>query len=104
MKADQEIKAAIRDIISALMDETMEEALINDPFNVDKHRAMNPIYAALVPDEISKHSHFERKFGVQIGKFWQQVGLVAARAGLGYGVMGHIVEGVVKKERLRRNS
>src|SRR5579859_4520331 len=104
MANDQDIKEAIQDVINLMMDRVMDKVLISDPFSVDKHHAMRPLYAALVPDEIFKGAHFERRFVTPFGKAWEQLAAVAARAGLGSGVMGYRVEGVVKTERLRRIS
>lgn len=68
-----------------------------------KHTEKNrPLYAALVPDEIFKGSHFERRFVTPFGKAWESLAVAAAQKGLGYGVAGHIITGKVKAERLSR--
>ena len=102
MNKKQDMKSAIQDVIKALMDKVMDRVLVTDPFIKEKHRAMKPLYAALVPDEIFKGSHFERRFVTPFGNAWQSLAVVAANAGLGYGMVNHRIDGVVKSERLRR--
>jgi len=84
------------------MDRVLEKVLVEDPFIPDEHRANRPLYAALVPDEIFKGSHFERRFVTPFGTAWEKLALVAAQAGLGHGVLGHEITGRVNRERLRR--
>jgi hypothetical protein len=100
----QRMKAAIQTAIRDLMDNVMERVLDKDPFLVDKHRAMKPLYAALVPDEIFKGSHFERRFVTPFGSVWEKLALIAAEEGLGHGIKGHAIQGTIKSERLRRIS
>ena len=102
MNKEQDIKAAIQDVITMMMDRVMEKVLITDPFLKDEHRAKKPLYAALVPDEIFKGSHFERRFVTPFGSAWERLAEVAAKAGLGYGVTHYRIDGAVKSERLRR--
>jgi hypothetical protein len=98
----KDMKAAIQDVIKALMDRVMERVLVTDPFIKEEHRAQKPLYAALVPDEIFKGSHFERRFVTPFGNAWQNLAVVAANAGLGYGTANYRVDGLVESERLRR--
>lgn len=102
MDKTKDMKAAIQDVIKAMMDRVMERVLVTDPFIEEEHRAKRPLYAALVPDEIFKGSHFERRFVTPFGNAWQSLAIVAAEAGLGHGVASHRIDGVVKAERLRR--
>lgn len=67
------------------MDRVMEKVLVKDPFLAEEHRAKRPLYAALVPDEIFKGSHFERRFVTPFGSAWEKLAVVAAAEGLGYG-------------------
>jgi hypothetical protein len=67
-----------------------------------KHHATKPLYAALVPDEIFKGAHFERRFVTPFGTAWEKLAVEAAKAGLGYGEIKHTIQGTVKEERLRR--
>jgi len=96
------MKAAIQEVIKAMMDRVMDNVLVNDPFLPDEHHAKRPLYAALVPDEIFKGSHFERRFVTPFGSVWERLAVVAASYGLGYGTTGRTVSGNVKEERLRR--
>jgi len=103
MPKDQEkMKTAIQAVIKEMMERVMNKVLIEDPFIEEEHRAEKPLYAALVPDEIFKGSHFERRFVTPFGKVWEKLAVVAAEQGLGYGVMNHSIGGTVKAERLRR--
>ena len=96
------MKAEIQQVIKELMDRVMNKVLVDDPFLKDRHRAQKPLYAALVPDEIFKGSHFERRFVTPFGGVWEKLAIVAATAGLGYGVTHHSIIGTVNAERLRR--
>lgn len=101
--ADKEaMKAAIQKVIKDMMDRVMENVLVKDPFLKDVHRAKRPLYAALVPDEIFKGSHFERRFVTPFGRAWEKLAVVAANEGLGYGIIDHTIFGLVRSERLRR--
>ena len=102
MDKTKDMKAAIQEVIKAMMDRVMERVLVTDPFVEEEHRAKRPLYAALVPDEIFKGSHFERRFVTPFGNAWQSLAVVAAKAGLGQGIANHRIDGVVKAERLRR--
>ena len=104
MAKKQEMKVAIQSVIKALMDRVMDNVLIKDPFLKDDHRAKKPLYAALVPDEIFKGSHFERRFVTPFGDVWEKLAVVAANEGLGLGVRDYSITGTVKRERLRRIS
>lgn len=102
MTDSEEMKVAIQSVIKDMMDKVMENVLLRTPFIPEEHRASKSLYAALVPDEIFKGSHFERRFVTPFGKVWEKLAIVAAQEGLGYGVMNHIINGKVKNERLRR--
>ncbi len=67
MDKKKDMKAAIQDVIKAMMDRVMERVLVTDPFIEEEHRAKRPLYAALVPGEIFKGSHFERRFVTPFG-------------------------------------
>ncbi len=102
MDNKQDMKSAIQEVIKAMMDRVMERVLVSDPFIEEEHRAKRPLYAALVPDEIFKGAHFERRFVTPFGDAWQGLAVVAANAGLGRGTAEYRVDGTVKSERLRR--
>jgi len=96
------IRNEIQEVIKELMEMVMKKVLVDDPFLKDEHRAKKPLYAALVPDEIFKGSHFERRFVTPFGAVWEKLAIVAANAGLGYGVTHYSITGNVNTERLRR--
>ena len=96
------MKVAIQSVIKDMMDRVMNKVLVVDPFIEEEHRAKKPLYAALVPDEIFKGSHFERRFVTPFGSAWEKLAQVAANEGLGRGVLGHSIVGTVKADRLRR--
>lgn len=97
------VRKAIKDIVKRLMDGLMEKVLHSDPFIPEEHHAKKPLYAALVPDEIFKGSHFERRFTTPFGRVWEKLALVVATKKHGNNCrLGENVEGTIKIERLRR--
>lgn len=84
------------------MDRVMNRVLVSDPFVVEKHHASKPLYAALVPDEIFKGSHFERRFVTPFGTIWEKLAVVAATAFHGRCEKGYTVGGTVGGNALRR--
>lgn len=97
-----DLKATIQKVIAEVMDRVMDRVLYTDPFIREEHYAKKPLYAALVPDEIFKGSHFERRFVAPFGGVWEKLAVVAANQGLGYGVQNYRIDGLVKAERLQR--
>src|SRR3972149_50869 len=95
------MKVAIQSVIKELMDRVLDNVSSN-PFLEDVHRAQRPLYAALVPDEIFKGSHFERRFVTPFGKVWERLAVVAAENGLGFGRQDYSITGAVKEGRLQR--
>lgn len=89
-------------VISELMDRVMDKVLISDPFIKEKHQSSKPLYAALVPDEIFKGSHFERRFVTPFGGVWEKLAEVVAEEYHGHCDMGKTINGEVGAERLRR--
>jgi len=102
MTKKQKMKKAIQSVIKLMMDRVMDTVLVKDPFIKEEHRARKPLYAALVPDEIFKGSHFERRFVTPFGGAWEKLAIVAAYQGLGYGEKAHAIKGKINAERLRR--
>ena len=96
------VKVAIQTVVRQMMDRVMNRVMVEDPFIVEDHRSSRPLYAALVPDEIFKGAHFERRFVTPFGKVWERLAEVAATEGLGYGTLNRTIRGTVKRERLRR--
>jgi len=102
MNDSDQMKKAIQDVVKAMMDNVMNNVLYKHPFLAETHHADKPLYAALVPDEIFKGSHFERRFVTPFGKVWERLAVVAANSGLGYGSLEHRIDGLVREERLHR--
>jgi len=102
MTNEKEMKESIQSVIKSMMDRVMHKVLVEDPFIKEEHRAKKPLYAALVPDEIFKGSHFERRFVTPFGDAWEKLAIVAANTGLGYGIRAHTIIGKINSERLRR--
>jgi hypothetical protein len=93
---------AIQEVVSTMMDRVLQRVLVEDPFVKEAHYANKPLYAALVPDEIFKGSHFERRFVTPFGGVWEKLAVVAAQQAHGHGEKGYAVCGTVGDERLRR--
>ena len=102
METQKKISVAIGEIITTMMERVMENVLEKDPFIPEKHKAKKPLYAALVPDEIFKGSHFERRFTTTFGKVWERLAKVAAETATDKSEMGYSIRGSVPAERLRR--
>lgn len=96
------MKQEIQAVVKALMERVMNRVLIEDPFIIESHKSQKPLYAALVPNEIFKGSHFERRFVTPFGNVWEKLAVVAAKAGLGHGELHYEINGTVNAERLRR--
>lgn len=97
-----DVSAAIKGIVTDLMDRVMDRVLRQDPFIPEQHHASKPLYAALVPDEIFKGAHFERRFVTPFGNVWEKLATVVALKRHGHCSQGELVSGMVGKERLRR--
>ena len=102
MDTQKKISVAIAKIITATMERVMENVLVNNPFTTEEHRIKKPLYAALVPDEIFKGSHFERSFTTSFGKVWEQLAKVVAETTSKTVKMGYSITGSVPDERLHR--
>jgi hypothetical protein len=96
------VAEAIKGVISELMDRVMDKVLFQEPFVAEKHRSAKPLYAALVPDEIFKGSHFERRFVTPFGGVWEKLARVVALEAHGNCTMGPTITGTVGAESLRR--
>ena len=99
---NNKVTQAILDVVKSMMDRVMERVLITNPFIVEEHHANKPLYAALVPDEIFKGSHFERRFVTPFGSVWEKLAVQVALAHHGHCLQGASVEGTVGDESLRR--
>ena len=98
----EKLKESIASIISELMDRILNRVLYEDPFDKDEHKAKKPLYAALVPDEIFKGSHFERRFVTPFGGVWEKLAVAAAKVSMGEAHMGYDIQGKIRQERLKR--
>lgn len=102
MNKQERVASAIKGVIAKIMDKVMENVMIKDPFVKETHHANKPLYAALVPDEIFKGSHFERRFVTPFGGVWEKLAQVVAVEAHGNCSMGHSINGTVGTESLRR--
>ncbi len=96
------VSKAIKSVVKQLMDRVMTRVLEEDPFIKEEHHAKKPLYAALVPDEIFKGSHFERRFVTPFGNVWEKLAVVVANEYHKDCQQGHEIIGNVPEERLRR--
>ncbi|MGJ8634382.1 MAG: TdeIII family type II restriction endonuclease [Luteolibacter sp.] len=102
MRKQERINEAIKNVVTDLMDRVMQKVTVIDPFIKEEHRLRKPLYAALVPDEIFKGSHFERRFVTPFGGVWEKLAEVVATEFHGKCTMGHRITGMIGKESLRR--
>jgi len=102
MGTKKEIGAAIAGIVRDMMERVMNKVLKEDPFIPEQHHAKKPIYAALVPDEIFKGSHFERRFTTPFGSVWEKLAVAVASVQHGNCTQGKAIVGNIKEGRLRR--
>lgn len=102
MTKQERVADAIKRIIESMMNRVMDNVLVKDPFIEEEHHAKKPLYSALVPDEIFKWSHFERRFVTPFWKVWEQLALVVWKEAHGESKMWHTVQWKIWKERLRR--
>lgn len=103
MKDDKDsVSQGIRTVITEMMDAVMNKVLVVDPFLPEEHHARKPLYAALVPDEIFKGSHFERRFVTPFGSAWERLAKVVANAHFGNCILQASVEGNILDGRLKR--
>lgn len=99
---NSDLEAAITHVITQKMDRVMERVLKDDPFVKTTHRERKPLYAALVPDEIFKGSHFERRFVTPFGKIWEELAVVVAKNWMGKAEGDYSIDGMVPEKRLAR--
>lgn len=96
------VSEAILTVIKNLMDGVMNNVLFKHPFIAEEFNKDKPLYAALVPNEIWKGSHFERRFTTPFGKAWQSLAVAVGKTYHGKCGQEVKVEGLVGKESLRR--
>jgi len=98
----KKVNDGIKKVLTELMDRVMNKVLNTDPFIKEKHHSKKPLYAALVPDEIFKVSHFERMFVTSFGGVLRKLAHVVAKEYHGHCEIGKTIIGEVGAERLRR--
>jgi hypothetical protein len=101
-KKTNNIGNAVKGIVKEMMDRVMCRVLETDPFIPEKHHAAKPLYAALVPDEIFKGAHFERRFTTPFGGVWEKLAMAAALERHGNCQQGRSIDGFIGEGRLRR--
>ena len=84
MTKQEKVALAIKQVVSTMMDRVMFNVMEKDPFIKESHRSSKPLYAALVPDEIFKGSHFERRFVTPFGGVWEKLAKVVAEQAHGH--------------------
>ena len=103
MESGNLIKEGIKQVITEMMDSVVTRVgAVSDPFIPEEHHAKKPLYATLVPDEIFKGSHFERRFVTPFGKRRERLAKVVATANLGECILGASIEGSIRDGRLKR--
>lgn len=102
MEAKTKAAIAIQEVVTTMMEGVLKRVLTDDPFIKEVHHSNRPLYAALVPDEIFKGSHFERRFVTPFGGVWEKLAVVAAQQAHGHCEKGWLISGNVGAERLRR--
>lgn len=99
---NEKVTQAILEVVKTMMDRVMTRVMVTDPFIAEDHHARKPLYAALVPDEIFKGSHFERRFVTPFDSVWEKLAKQVATAYHGHCEQGATVEGTIGRESLRR--
>jgi hypothetical protein len=89
-------------IIDELMQETLNKELYENPFIKEVHRANNPLFASILPDEIFKVSHFERRFNSVFNCIWEKLAVAAGKVGMGEAYQEYVINGHLRKERQSR--
>lgn len=102
MEHNIETAKVIHTVVCEMMDKVMDRVLHTDPFITEKHHATKPLYAALVPDEIFKGAHFERRFVTPFGSVWEKLAVAVATAYHGKCLQGHTINGTIGENSLRR--
>lgn len=88
------MKQAVKSIISETMDNVMNGVL--------QEQNENPLYTALVPDEIFRGSRLAHRFVTDFDKVWRKLVTLTANEGTGYVEIEKRIHGVVYRERLIR--
>lgn len=98
------VEAAIRRVIKNKMDRVMREVLEKDPFVPERHQSGNPLYSALVPDQVFTGSHFERHLDTIFSRIWEELAVIVATDRMHKTKRSEEIKGIVLTGRLRRIS
>jgi len=98
----QQMKEAIQSIVTDMMEQIVNKVLVEEPFIEENPYAMNPLYSALIPDEIFKSAYFEQCCVTPFRNAWETLVATAAQFNLGFGATNYCISGTVKSQRLRR--
>ena len=90
---NKELRTAVEEVIVTAMDSVMDIA---------ERRRVAPLYTALVPEEIFKSSHFERRFVTLFGSVWEKLAAVMGEKTFGFGANQHMIVGRVRQGCLDR--
>ena len=96
------LKRAVADVITVAMDAVMDKVLRQDPFDMKQRQRKAPLHTALVPEEIFKGSHFERRFVTLFGTVWEKLAAVIGQNRFGFGTTQHMLVGRVRQQCLDR--
>ena len=80
----------------------MDKVLRQDPFDMTQRQRESPLHAALMPEDIFKGSHFERRFVTPFGKVWEKLAEAVGRSSFGFAAREHMVVGRVRQQSLDR--
>lgn len=101
-RVDELLREAVEDVIAEAMDSVMDRVLHESPFDMERRRRESPLHAALVPEDIFKGSHFERRFVTIFGTVWEKLVAAIGKATFGFAATQHMVVGCVRQGRLDR--
>lgn len=96
------LETSITQVITQKMAKVMDNVLKKDPDVMQIYQAKDPLYSALVPDEIFKGSHFEKRFSVSFDTIWKELAVVIAKHWMGNAEGEYSVVGKVPQKRLAR--
>ena len=99
---EPQVRAKVAEILTAAMDAVMDRVLRQDPFDMARRRRESPLHTALVPEEVFKGSHFERRFVTPFGTVWEKLAAAIGEATFGFGTTQHMVSGRVREGSLER--
>ena len=99
---DNNLKAAVEEVIVTAMDAVLDKVLRQDPFDIEGRRRSSPLHTALMPEEILKGSHFERRFVTPFGGVWEKLAKVIGEKTFGFGANQHMIVGRVRQGSLDR--